>query len=48
MARLGQRDALHQLINPLGLGNFHVLIQSKGLDQSPQAITLQGLHTPIS
>jgi SAM-dependent MidA family methyltransferase len=48
MARLGQRDALHQLINPLGLGNFHVLIQSKGLGRSQQAITLQGLSTPIA
>ncbi len=29
---LKRRDALHQLINPTGLGGFGVLIQSKGLD----------------
>jgi SAM-dependent MidA family methyltransferase len=28
---LRRRDALHQLINPMGLGNFGVLIQGKGL-----------------
>jgi SAM-dependent MidA family methyltransferase len=28
---LQQRDALHQLINPLGLGRFEVLLQTKGL-----------------
>ncbi len=27
--RLAQREALHRLINPMGLGNFLVLIQSK-------------------
>jgi SAM-dependent MidA family methyltransferase len=45
--RLRQRDALHQLINPMGLGNFGVLIQSKQLDQTMQSITLQGLDLPI-
>jgi SAM-dependent MidA family methyltransferase len=39
--RLQQRDALHQLINPLGLGNFGVLIQAKGLADPP--IPLKGL-----
>ena len=28
-----RRDALHQLMNPMGLGNFGVLIQSKGLTE---------------
>jgi SAM-dependent MidA family methyltransferase len=45
--RLRQRDALHQLINPMGLGNFGVLIQSKHLDQTMQSVTLQGLDLPI-
>ena len=31
---LKRRDALHQLINPGGLGGFNVLIQSKGIGQS--------------
>jgi SAM-dependent MidA family methyltransferase len=54
MARLRQRDALHQLINPVGLGNFGVLIQSKGLGRcSPTAgrssagTTLRGLQNPM-
>jgi SAM-dependent MidA family methyltransferase len=45
--RLRQRDALHQLVNPIGLGNFGVLIQSKGLSRSQSGITLTGLATPI-
>ncbi len=47
MQRLRQRDALHQLVNPMGLGNFGVLIQSKGLSESQREITLTGLATPI-
>jgi SAM-dependent MidA family methyltransferase len=46
--RLRQRDALHQLVNPMGLGNFGVLIQSKGLTRSQCGITLTGLATPIA
>jgi SAM-dependent MidA family methyltransferase len=38
--RLQRRDALHQLINPMGLGGFEVLIQSKGLNAE---IKLRGL-----
>lgn len=30
-----RREALHLLINPLGLGGFRVLIQSKGLEPTP-------------
>jgi SAM-dependent MidA family methyltransferase len=37
---LRHREALHQLANPLGLGNFGVLIQSKGFAEIPQ---LKGL-----
>lgn len=32
---LQRRDALHQLINPTGLGGFKVLIQSKKIDNNP-------------
>ncbi|WNZ46186.1 hypothetical protein Q2T42_30825 [Leptolyngbya boryana CZ1] len=38
--RLQRRDALHQLMNPMGLGGFEVLIQSKGLNAD---IKLKGL-----
>ncbi len=41
MAILQQRQALHQLIDPTGLGGFGVLIQGKGL--SPEQLLLQGL-----
>jgi SAM-dependent MidA family methyltransferase len=40
---LQRRQALHQLINPLGLGNFGVLVQSKGLIGQPP---LTGLRSP--
>ena len=39
-----RRDALHQLINPTGLGGFGVLIQGKNLNHKQQ--TLQGLTIP--
>ena len=39
-----RRDALHQLINPTGLGGFGVLIQGKNLNHKQQ--TLQGLTVP--
>ena len=39
-----RRDRLHQLINPMGLGNFMVLVQGKGL--SSDAKTLKGLTVP--
>jgi SAM-dependent MidA family methyltransferase len=41
---LQKRDALHQLINPLGLGGFYVLIQGKKLNLDRQV--LKGLTTP--
>lgn len=41
-----RRDALHQLIDPAGLGNFGVLVQSKGLLSKQQAMILKGLEKP--
>jgi SAM-dependent MidA family methyltransferase len=43
---LQRRDALHRLIDPMGLGNFGVLIQAKGLTPGQQAHPLLGLRTP--
>ncbi|HYW19188.1 MAG TPA: class I SAM-dependent methyltransferase [Nodularia sp. (in: cyanobacteria)] len=43
---LQRREALHQLIDPTELGNFGVLIQSKGLQQTEIAQPLQGLTIP--
>lgn len=45
MAIMQRRDALHQLINPMGIGGFGVLIQSKGWN-SEQENTLKGLSVP--
>ncbi|MBW4484138.1 MAG: class I SAM-dependent methyltransferase [Tildeniella torsiva UHER 1998/13D] len=39
-----RREKLHQLINPMGLGNFVVLVQGKGLMAA--AKTLKGLTVP--
>jgi SAM-dependent MidA family methyltransferase len=39
---LQQRDALHQLINPLGLGRFEVLLQIKGLTATEALQPLTG------
>jgi SAM-dependent MidA family methyltransferase len=41
-----QREALHQLMNPMGLGNFGVLIQSKRLPLEQGAGWLKGLSIP--
>jgi SAM-dependent MidA family methyltransferase len=41
---LQHRNALHLLVDPLGLGNFWVLLQAKGLGSPPPL--LQGLRTP--
>ncbi|MBE9076607.1 class I SAM-dependent methyltransferase [Romeria aff. gracilis LEGE 07310] len=43
---LRRRGALHQLMNPMGLGNFGVLVQSKGLLSEEMAQPLQGLTVP--
>ncbi|GAB4235417.1 MAG: SAM-dependent methyltransferase [Elainellaceae cyanobacterium] len=43
---LQRREALRALIDPMGLGNFGVLIQHKGLSADQQAQALTGLTTP--
>ncbi|QMS91140.1 class I SAM-dependent methyltransferase [Nostoc edaphicum CCNP1411] len=43
---LQRRDALHQLIDPTGLGGFGVLIQSKGLNNTETSQPLKGLTLP--
>jgi SAM-dependent MidA family methyltransferase len=43
---LQRRDALHQLLDPTGLGNFGVLIQSKGLNKTETSQPLKGLILP--
>jgi SAM-dependent MidA family methyltransferase len=40
---LSRRQNLHQLIDPMGLGKFGVLIQSKGLTAAEAARSLRGL-----
>jgi SAM-dependent MidA family methyltransferase len=42
---LKRREALHQLISPEGLGNFGVLVQSKGLTNTQSQLPLQGFIT---
>ncbi len=39
---LNRRQNLHQLIDPMGLGKFWVLLQSKGLTPIEQATLIQG------
>ncbi len=41
-----RRDTLHQLIDPIGLGGFGVLVQSKGLTEAETAQPLKGLNLP--
>jgi SAM-dependent MidA family methyltransferase len=43
---LQRREGLHQLINPGGLGNFGVLVQSQGLTEQEASQPLQGLIVP--
>ena len=40
---LRRREALHALINPMGVGNFGVLVQAKGLSQVALRSPLKGL-----
>ena len=44
--RLKTRTALHKLIDPTGLGNFYVLIQSKSLSTTESSRSLRGLTIP--
>lgn len=39
-----RRDALHQLIDPTGLGGFGVLVQCKGLNELEKRRSLKGLQ----
>jgi SAM-dependent MidA family methyltransferase len=43
---LRRREALHQLIDPTGLGGFGVLVQSKGLSNTEASSPLTGLTEP--
>ncbi|MEC4805907.1 MAG: class I SAM-dependent methyltransferase [Jaaginema sp. PMC 1079.18] len=43
---LHRRDALHQLIDPTGLGGFEVLIQAQGLRDAETSQPLKGLFLP--
>ncbi|HIK29225.1 MAG: class I SAM-dependent methyltransferase [Oscillatoriaceae bacterium SKW80] len=43
---LRRRDALHQLMNPMGLGGFGVLVQEKGLSEGERKRSLKGLKIP--
>jgi len=41
---LQRRDALHQLIDPMGLGGFNVLLQGKGLTSNEKISSLRGFR----
>ncbi len=43
---LGRRDALHQLVEPTGLGGFGTLLQGKNLTPAQQAVIPQGFCEP--
>ncbi len=43
---LQRRDSLHQLLDPMGLGGFHVLVQAKGLTQTEKSHQLKGFTQP--
>lgn len=43
---LQRRESLHQLIDPSGLGNFGVLVQSKGLEDKEISQPLKGFTVP--
>ena len=45
---LHRRDTLHQLLDPLGLGGFGVLLQTKGLEQTSVSQPLKGFVMPES
>jgi SAM-dependent MidA family methyltransferase len=43
---LTRREGLHSLIDPMGLGGFGVLVQSKGLNREEEGEQLRGLRIP--
>ncbi|NRB08399.1 MAG: class I SAM-dependent methyltransferase [Richelia sp.] len=45
---LHRRDTLHQLLDPMGLGGFGVLLQTKGLQETEISQPLQGFTIPDS
>ncbi|MDJ0796085.1 MAG: class I SAM-dependent methyltransferase [Calothrix sp. MO_167.B12] len=45
---LHRRDTLHQLLDPLGLGGFGVLLQTKGITETANSQPLKGFITPES
>jgi SAM-dependent MidA family methyltransferase len=45
-AAIQRRNHLQSLINPIGLGQFQVLLQGKGLSPEAQSQPLQGFVTP--
>ncbi len=46
MTIMRRREVLHQLMNPMGLGGFGVLVQRKGLTGEQEQQTLKGLSMP--
>ncbi len=46
MTIMQRREALHQLMNPMGLGGFGVLVQSKNLTAQEEQHSLKGLSVP--
>ena len=44
MEVIKRRDTLHQLIDPMGLGGFGVLLQSKGLTEEQRMESLKGFQ----
>lgn len=48
MQVLQRRDALHQLIDPMGLGGFGVLLQGKGLTETEKASPLLGFSNEFN
>ena len=42
MTIMRRRESLHQLMNPMGLGGFGVLVQSKGLTAEEEQQTSYG------
>jgi hypothetical protein len=46
MKIMQRRQSLHQLMDPMGLGGFGVLVQSKGLTVEEEQVKLKGLTVP--
>lgn len=46
VAVMRRRQVLHELMNPMGLGGFGVLVQSKGLTGQEEQVKLKGFMVP--